>query len=201
MRRRALMGTISTPINKNYLTIEPLEDSFTVYLSGSYCYYRIDYGEWIKLETGTNTPSINVGQTIQFKRDDYVKSLGTFSTTGGFNLSGNCMSMLYGDKAADYNSVGYQSFLGLFRNSKVRSVDSKFLPATTLANYCYSSMFRFCGKLRYIKAMFTTTPSVSYTYDWVWGVSSTGTFVKNKNATWNVVGNNGIPNGWTVKTE
>ena len=75
------------------------------------------------------------------------------------------------------------------------------LPATTLANYCYSSMFRFCGKLRYIKAMFTTTPSVSYTYDWVWGVSSTGTFVKNKNATWNVVGNNGIPNGWTVKTE
>ena len=33
---------------------------------------------------------------------------------------------------------------------------------------------------------------------WVQGVSSTGTFVKNKDATWDVTGVNGIPEGWTV---
>ena len=74
------------------------------------------------------------------------------------------------------------------------------LPATTLTSNCYYYMFYNCKKLNYIKAMFTTTPSSSYTNNWVRGVSSTGTFVKNKDATWNVTGNYGIPSGWTVLT-
>ena len=75
------------------------------------------------------------------------------------------------------------------------------LPATTLAEYCYSSMFYGCTSLNYIKALFTTTPSASYTKNWVSGVAATGTFVKNVNATWDVSGSNGVPTGWTVKTE
>jgi hypothetical protein len=74
------------------------------------------------------------------------------------------------------------------------------LPATTLARNCYRSMFQNCSRLNYIKAMFTTTPSDTYTSNWVSGVSSTGTFVKNSAATWNVIGDNGIPSGWTVET-
>ena len=74
------------------------------------------------------------------------------------------------------------------------------LPATTLKSDCYSFMFYNCKKLNYIKAMFTTTPNNSYTGVWVDGVSSTGTFVKNKKATWNVTGIHGIPSGWTVLT-
>lgn len=74
------------------------------------------------------------------------------------------------------------------------------LPATTLVEYCYSQMFIYCENLNYIKAMFTTTPSNSYTASWVNEVSSTGTFVKNSAATWNVTGVNGIPSGWTVQT-
>lgn len=73
------------------------------------------------------------------------------------------------------------------------------LTATNLAEGCYQSMFYYCTCLNYIKALFTTTPSTSYTNNWVYGVSSTGTFVKNVNATWNVTGNNGIPTGWNVK--
>jgi hypothetical protein len=75
------------------------------------------------------------------------------------------------------------------------------LPATTLTEDCYRGMFQRCTKLNYIKAMFTTTPSSSYTLDWVNGVASSGTFVKNKNATWNVTGVNGVPGGWTVIKE
>ena len=72
------------------------------------------------------------------------------------------------------------------------------LPAETLIRNCYQQMFRGCTSLNYIKAMFTTTPSGMYTSSWVDGVASSGTFVKNASATWDVTGNNGIPSGWTV---
>jgi hypothetical protein len=45
-----------------------------------------------------------------------------------------------------------------------------------------------------------TTPSDTYTQNWVNGVAATGTFVKNSAASWNVTGSNGIPSGWTVET-
>ena len=73
------------------------------------------------------------------------------------------------------------------------------LPATTLANYCYQSMFQGCTKLSYIKALFTTTPGSGYTNNWVNGVASSGTFVKNYLAEWDVTGVSGIPSGWTVQ--
>ena len=74
------------------------------------------------------------------------------------------------------------------------------LSAITLAQSCYYGMFRDCSNLNYIKALFTTTPSNLYTNKWVSGVSSTGTFVKSKDATWNVIGVSGIPKGWIVQT-
>ena len=73
------------------------------------------------------------------------------------------------------------------------------LPATKLATYCYNYMFQGCSKLNYIKAMFTTTPSTAYTNSWVSGVASSGTFVKNSAATWDVIGRDGIPEGWTIQ--
>ena len=60
-------------------------------------------------------------------------------------------------------------------------------------------MFQGCTNLNYIKAMFTSDPSSSYTSNWVSGVSSTGTFVKNRAATWTNTGVNGIPTGWAVE--
>ena len=78
------------------------------------------------------------------------------------------------------------------------------LPATGLTKECYRAMFSGCTNLNYIKAMFKTTPGYGYYYNqtlgWVAGVASSGTFVKNSTATWNVTGNDGIPNGWTVET-
>ena len=74
------------------------------------------------------------------------------------------------------------------------------LPATTLVSFCYNDMFRNCSNLQYIKAMFTTTPSINETGNWVNGVSPTGTFVKNASATWTTTGTNGVPTGWTIQT-
>ena len=74
------------------------------------------------------------------------------------------------------------------------------LPATTLVQYCYQYMFSGCSNLNYIKAMFTTTPSATYTYNWVSGVAASGTFVKNSAATWDVTDTYGVPTGWTIET-
>ena len=76
------------------------------------------------------------------------------------------------------------------------------LPAETLVVSCYGGMFQGCRSLNYIKALFITKPSTTYTNNWVNSVASTGTFVKNSAAEWkNVTGVNGVPSGWTVVTE
>lgn len=73
------------------------------------------------------------------------------------------------------------------------------LPATRLVSKCYQSMFSSCFGLKYIKALFLTTPGTNYTRYWVSGVNTKdGIFVKNKDATWDVTGSEGIPKGWTV---
>ncbi len=89
-------------------------------------------------------------------------------------------------------------YQGMFKNTGLETAPA--LPATSLANYCYKEMFQGCSSLSYIKALFTDEPSAMFTSNWVSGVSSTGTFVKNPSATWNVTGVNGIPEGWTVVT-
>lgn len=71
------------------------------------------------------------------------------------------------------------------------------LPATALVSDCYGRMFYNCTKLNYVKALFTTTPSDSYTNVWLSNVAGTGTFVKSVNATWMTVGVNAVPIGWT----
>jgi hypothetical protein len=74
------------------------------------------------------------------------------------------------------------------------------LPALTLEANCYRGMFQSCTNLNYVKAMFTTTAGPGYTASWMSAVSSTGTFVKNVNATWTTTGINGVPSGWTIET-
>lgn len=74
------------------------------------------------------------------------------------------------------------------------------LPAAKLVTSCYGSMFSGCSKLNYVKALFTDNTASRCTSSWLNGVASSGTFVKNAAATWNVVGASGVPEGWTVQT-
>src|SRR5574344_1523924 len=73
------------------------------------------------------------------------------------------------------------------------------LPAKTLVNGCYMFMFADCKELRYVKALFTTniTDNTNYTTRWMYGVdTSTGVFVKAVDATWKLPGTSGIPTNW-----
>ena len=73
------------------------------------------------------------------------------------------------------------------------------LPAMTLIYNCYTSMFQGCTSLNYIKAMFTTTPSATYTSNWVKDVASSGTFISS--TAWTFRGVNSIPHGWNIYIE
>ena len=210
LRRSALLAAATSGGGfdiDNYLTIVALEDGLIASLSTNAVEYCVDGDEnWTTLAAGATSPAINTGQTLSFRGNLTPTSsagIGTFTISKSCDLTGNCNSLLFGDDAKTNLSLSGKdyAFYRLFYNcSTIKNVSSNFLPATTLINYCYFQMFRGCSKLNYIKAMFTTKPSTSYTNMWVDGVASSGTFVKNKNATWSVTGTNGIPSGWTVQT-
>lgn len=277
------LASIVSYYTRRYLTIEALED-LTVSFSSA-VEYRINNLIWKSAGAGEEI-SLAGGSIIQYRANltpNSSSGIGKFTVSGMCNLSGNCMSLLFGDNAngvTDLSDYPY-AFYKLFEDcAGIINVSKDFLPATILSNYCYNFMFHNCSslvvgpdirptavgdgscyvmfwnctsmikgpsvlpattlatkcyysmfydcaslevapelpattlvsecyshtfygcsKLNYIKASFTTTPSKSYTLNWVSGVASSGTFVKNKNATWSVTGVNGIPSGWTVKTE
>ena len=62
------------------------------------------------------------------------------------------------------------------------------------------NMFYGCNSLNYIKCLATNIAN-NATYNWVNGVASTGTFVKDANMTGWTTGVNGIPENWTVINE
>ncbi len=72
------------------------------------------------------------------------------------------------------------------------------LPAQTLAASCYFRMFDSCNKLNYVKCLATDFSAEECTYDWLYGVAQTGTFVKAADA--NIIRSKiGLPDGWTIE--
>ena len=72
------------------------------------------------------------------------------------------------------------------------------LPATTLRTSCYQKMFYGCTKLNYVKCLATDLSASYCLYNWIYGVASNGTFVKDASTTW-PSGPSGIPSGWNVE--
>lgn len=267
----------------NYLTIEALEDGLTASLSRNACEYCVDGdGNWKSLAAGTATERINTGHTLSFRGEITPgvmygsRGIGTFTISKRCNLKGNCMSMLFGDNAANNFSLSGKNyaFANLFYGcANIVNVSENFLPATTLAERCYyymfynctslttapelpattlasecyyymfygctnlitapklsatllsygcynsmfykctslttapelpattltiygySSMFYGCKKLNYIKMLATNISEISCLNNWVNGVASTGTFVKNPSMTTLPTGAHGVPEG------
>ena len=69
------------------------------------------------------------------------------------------------------------------------------LPATTLSGYCYTRMFSGCQSLKEVRVSATTTETGTLT-DWLSGVSATGDFYCDPNATIFPTGTSGIPENW-----
>ena len=159
--RRRFFNNKNFDIN-NYLTVEALEDNLQVRFPKKNLMYGIDGKGWRKLMAGQYSPSINTGQTISFKGNltpTIWKGIGTFTITKRCNLLGNCMSLLFGDDAVNNNSLSGKdyAFYVLFRDcTTIIQVSKSFLPATTLSDGCYGSMFHGCTSL-------TTAPELPAT--------------------------------------
>lgn len=125
-----------------YLTMVALEDNFTASLSGVDCEYCINGNDksWVQLPKGTETAAIKSGDKVSFRATQdpvsITTALGTFSTSGSFNLEGDAASMVYSDLKDSH-------FKSLFQNSKVVDASKLVLPLVAASGQ-YSQFFRDC---------------------------------------------------------
>lgn len=135
-----------------YLTFIPLEDS-TFKLSINDVNYSLDGGStWILLAANTDSPIVTAGNKIIWKGElvpNSTNGIGTFSSSGRFNIKGNPMSLLYDDDFIGKTSLTEaNSFRKLFiDNTNLINANELSLSAITLKNSCYSDMFSGCTNL------------------------------------------------------
>lgn len=139
---------------KKYLTIEALTAG-DLSLTGarSNFNYSLDNGSTWNVLANNQTVAVNAGKKVLLKANRptvyYETGIGNISYSGQFNLYGNIMSLVYGDNFIGQETIsdGYQ-FYKLFRsNTTLISAENLILPATTLKNVCYMSMFNGCTSL------------------------------------------------------
>jgi hypothetical protein len=171
----------------------------------NYCYFYMFSG-CTSLVTAPELPATTLVKGCYRSMFDKCTSLTQAPELPATTLAESCYYYMFSDCTSlvsapelPATTLAKECYYGMF-NRCTSLTQAPELPAITLEGLCYSNMFSNCTKLNYIKALFTTTPSPLYTLNWVSGVSSTGTFVKNVDATWNVPGAHGIPSGWTVQT-
>ena len=150
--------------SQDYLTFETLEDG-TFTFTNPINYSTDEGATWTELAANTPSPTVSEGSKIMWRAEITPGSsypsfgIGTFSSTGNFNVEGNAMSLLYGDDFVGKTSLEGKNyaFRYLFSGcTKAISAENLSLPATTLASGCYSSMFYGCTSL-------TTAPQLPAT--------------------------------------
>jgi hypothetical protein len=133
-------------------------------LSQTASQYRIGSGSWTNLSAGAKTSSVNTGQKIQFRiTNPTINSsigIGTFTVNKKFNVSGNIMSLLYGDNFTNQQNLTGKdyAFEKLFYDCvTLQSAKKLILPAKTLADCCYENMFNGCMNLTIAPTLYGTT--------------------------------------------
>ena len=136
--------------SKTYFTIEPLANG-TITFSVSGLSYSIDLISWQSL--GTTALNVVKDQNIYLKGNmtpNSTNGIGTLSATANINVSGNIMSLLFGDNFIGQDDLTGKTyaFYNLFAdNTYLINAKNLILPAITLDNYCYSCMFIGCSSL------------------------------------------------------
>ena len=153
-----------------YFTIESLEDNNQIGIVDSNrpsISISTDKQTWTTVTPNaapTYFITLNAGERVYIKGsnnayyDGSWSTKGYFTSTGQFNVSGNIMSLLYKDNFQNQTTLSSANvFNSLFYNAnKLISAEHLVLPATTLADSCYNSMFKGCSSL-------TTAPELPAT--------------------------------------
>ena len=167
---------------KDYLRFVARENASFTFSTNSIQYSLNSGRTWTSLAANTSTPTIASGETIYWRASGLTPTssagIGTFSSTGQFDVEGNVMSMLFGSDFEDKTDLtGYNyAFKYLFRtNTNIINASGMTLPATTLANYCYgcySYMFYNCSSLTTAPELPATTLADSCYYAMFYGCTN-----------------------------
>lgn len=145
-----------------YLTFKAI-DSGTFKFSGNSVSYSVDGGSsWTSLASNTDTQTVSAGSEIMWKASGITPTssagIGTFSSTGRFEVYGNAMSLVSGDSFTHATTIVNHQFKKIFDScSRLISAENLVLPATTLAGGCYQGMFASCAGLTTPPALPATT--------------------------------------------
>lgn len=184
--------TVYAPFDTaNYLTFTALENTFFFRFSKELEYAVNGINKWKKLAANTNSETISKGETISVRanltptmQSNSSGGVGKFYDTRLYcKVSGNPLSLLYGDNAAEQDSMPRLALGNLFSGMASSLKDASelnlsvapsqecyyymfnqcfvltsppVLPATTLAANCYEGMFNGCSGL-------TSTPELPAT--------------------------------------
>ena len=172
-----------------------------------YCCYAGMFNGCTSLTEAPKLPAMKLSESCYAGMFNGCTSLTEAPILPATKLFESCYEYMFWDctsltkaPALPATELGYRCYADMF-NGCTSLTEAPELSATELAESCYSNMFDGCTSLNYVKALFTDKPSKELTKNWLRNVSHTGTFVKSKDATWDVRGSNGIPEGWTVVTE
>lgn len=167
---KVIDGKGPEPIVYDGLTFTALQDNSTIGMThngtnASSTTPILEYSRDGKVWTlwAFETITVNKGDYVLFRGNNpngisrSSENYSTFAGSGQFSLDGNIMSILYADDYTERVVVTNYCFHRLFyNNSSIYDAEKLIIPATTLANYCYDSMFRGCSSL-------TTAPALPAT--------------------------------------
>lgn len=119
----------------------------------------------------------------------------TLATQCYYGMFNGCSYLTKAPSILPATTLATQCYQGMFSGCTSLTIAPE-LPATTLQQNCYREMFRGCSSLNYIKCLTRTRLNTAYSYNWVYGVAASGTFVKNTGVNLST-GTSGIPQGWT----
>lgn len=123
-------------------TIRAIDNEVRVEITKAFK-YSINEGSWIQ-NTGETPIIINKKDRISI----VARDVDSCYISGLSDVYGNIMSLLYGDDFYGQDSWVSYSTAGFFKNSNIRNARNLILPATTLTQACYASMFKRCSSLK-----------------------------------------------------
>ena len=168
------------------------------------------YGNFMSLVNSTGYASadsvaVNAFAYLFYNNTKIKNKTGYDLLLPATTLASSCYeAMFYGcsglTKAPDLpaTTLAEACYHKMFANCSALTASPE-LPAPTLVDTCYKLMFYGCSNLTSITCLATNTSATGCTTNWVYNVSSTGTFTKANGMTW-PTSSDGIPgSGWTVQ--
>ena len=190
--------------NVNELTLTATADNSSVKLTkkGKLSNtYEVNTGSGWESYPFNTVIELNKGQSCKWRCSAHPTTQSDtnyvqFVMTGKIEASGNVNSMLSSGFENLTSLSGYNyAFKRLFKDCESLT-QAPELPATTLVYACYYYMFAVCRSLKEVRVSATTIANYALT-GWLSGVSATGDFYCDPNATiFPTDSESGIPKGW-----